>query len=57
MLMYYYYIVMDKTINKINLSELEKFKLFYEHTDDTRTMLNKSARPIKRQRRTTASMQ
>jgi len=38
-----------------NKSTLEKFKLFYEHTNDNRVVVNKQAQPVKQQRRSIAS--
>ncbi|MGD8374073.1 MAG: hypothetical protein PVI21_04425 [Candidatus Woesebacteria bacterium] len=36
-------------------SELEKFKIFYEHTDDSRTIVDKQSRKVKQPQRHVAS--
>ena len=36
-------------------SALEKFKLFYEHTDDSRVVVTKQAQPVKQPGRHTAT--
>lgn len=51
---------MDKTqtpnqITQTNKSALEKFKLFYEHTDDNRVVVNSQAKPIKQPTRSIAT--
>lgn len=43
---------MDKTQTPnqnivVNKSALEKFKLFFEHTDDSRVVVNSQAKPVK----------
>lgn len=47
---------METPATKTKMSELEKLKLFYEHTDDSRLLVDKQARPIKRPRRNIASL-
>lgn len=51
---------MDKTqtpnqTNQIDKSALEKFKLFFEHTDDSRTVVNSQAKPVKQPSRNIAT--
>lgn len=46
---------MNTNTSKKNSSALESFKLFYEHTDDNRVIVNKQARPLKRPTRNTAA--
>ena len=49
------------SMNKTNIpnaqdkSALEKFKLFFEHTDDNRVVVNKQAKPIKQPTRNSLS--
>jgi hypothetical protein len=40
---------------KVKKSKLEDFQLFYEHTDDNRTIVTKQLRQVKRPKRSTAS--
>lgn len=40
--------------NENQKSELEKFKLFYEHTDDSRVLIHRQ-RTLRQARKTTAS--
>jgi len=55
--------VMDKTQttqktisgNSIDKSALEKFKLFFEHTDDSRVVVNTQAKPVKQPSRNIAT--
>jgi len=47
---------METPVPKTKTSELEKFKLFYEHTDDSRVLVDKQYRPVKRPRRNIASL-
>ena len=48
---------MDKTqtTNEQDKSALEKFKLFFEHTDDSRVVVNKESKPVKSPTRNTMS--
>lgn len=51
---------MDKTqtpnhINQNDKSALEKFKLFFEHTDDSRVVVNSQAKPVKQPTRNLVS--
>lgn len=51
---------MDKTqtptqTNQIDKSALEKFKLFFEHTGDSRVVVNAQAKPVKRPSRNVAT--
>lgn len=40
---------------KLDKSHLENFKLFFEHTDDSRVVVNNQAKPVKRPSRNLAS--
>lgn len=44
----------NKQENKTR-SRLEEFKLFFEHTDDSRVVVNNQAKPVKRPSRNLAS--
>jgi hypothetical protein len=39
----------------IDKSALEKFKLFFEHTDDSRVVVNAKAKPVKQPTRNVAT--
>lgn len=41
--------------NSIDKSALEKFKLFFEHTDDSRVVVNTQAKPVKQPSRNIAT--
>jgi hypothetical protein len=47
----------QKTISDSNIdkSALEKFKLFFEHTDDSRVVVNTQAKPVKQPSRNIAT--
>lgn len=44
----------QKTIDQ-DKSALEKFKLFFEHTDDSRVVVNTQAKPVKQPSRNIAT--
>ena len=44
-----------QTPNAQDKSALEKFKLFFEHTDDNRVVVNTQAKPVKSPSRNTLS--